>query len=80
MIRDKNEKDFQIANELSHRMNKRALKLGGTVSGEHGVGIGKIKYMEQEHGEAWHLMATIKKALDPNWILNPGKVVSEKYR
>ncbi len=80
MIRDKNEKDFQIANELSHRMNKRALKLGGTVSGEHGVGIGKIKYMEQEHGEAWHLMTTIKKALDPNWILNPGKVVSEKYR
>ena len=78
MIRDQNEKDIQIANELSHRMNERALKLGGTVSGEHGVGIGKIKYMEQEHGEAWHLMSTIKKALDPNWILNPGKMVSQK--
>ena len=78
MIRDQNENDIQIANELSHRMNERALKLGGTVSGEHGVGIGKIKYMEQEHGEAWHLMSTIKKALDPNWILNPGKMVSQK--
>ena len=43
----------KTANELSHRMNERALKLGGTVSGEHGVGIGKIKYMEKEHGDAW---------------------------
>lgn len=75
MIRDKNSRDLEIANELSHRMNERALELGGTVSGEHGVGIGKIKYMEKEHGEAWDLMSSIKTALDPNNILNPGKMV-----
>ena len=39
-----------------------------TVSGEHGVGIGKIKYMGKEHGEAWDLMSSIKSALDPNSI------------
>ena len=75
MIRDQNTDDFKIAKELSHRMNERALNLGGTVSGEHGVGIGKIKYMEKEHGEAWDLMSSIKTALDPNCILNPGKMV-----
>ena len=75
MIRNKNAKDFKTANELSHRMNERALKLGGTVSGEHGVGIGKIKYMEKEHGDAWELMSSIKTALDPKCILNPGKMI-----
>ena len=75
MIRNKNAKDFKTANELSHRMNERALKLGGTVSGEHGVGIGKIKYMEKEHGDAWDLMSSIKTALDPKCILNPGKII-----
>ena len=75
MIRDQNTEDLKIANELSHRMNERALKLGGTVSGEHGVGIGKKKYMEKEHGDAWQLMSSIKTALDPNCILNPGKMI-----
>ncbi|MDG2474730.1 MAG: FAD-linked oxidase C-terminal domain-containing protein [Paracoccaceae bacterium] len=77
MIRDKNSKDVEVANELAHRMNERALKMGGTVSGEHGVGIGKIKYMEKEHGEAWNLMSSIKKNLDPNCILNPGKLIKQ---
>ncbi len=75
MIRDQNKQDLKIANQLSHRMNERAIQLGGTVSGEHGIGIGKIKYMEKEHGEAWDLMSLIKTALDPNQILNPGKMV-----
>ena len=77
MIRNNNASDLRLANELSHRMNERALKLGGTVSGEHGVGIGKIKYMEKEHGEAWDLMSLIKASLDPNSILNPGKMVRQ---
>ncbi len=77
MIRDQNAQDLQIANELSHRMNERALNLGGTISGEHGVGIGKIKYMAKEHGEGWDLMRSIKTALDPNCILNPGKLVKQ---
>jgi D-lactate dehydrogenase (cytochrome) len=58
-------------------MNERALNMEGTVSGEHGIGIGKIKYMEKEHGEAWDLMSSIKTALDPNSILNPGKLVRQ---
>ena len=77
MIRNDNSEDLKIANELSHRMNERALKLEGTISGEHGVGIGKIKYMEKEHGDAWNLMSTIKTVLDPNCILNPGKMVKQ---
>ncbi|WP_118135756.1 FAD-binding oxidoreductase [Oceanicella sp. SM1341] len=63
------------AKELAHRMNTRALEMGGTVTGEHGVGLGKMKYMDEEHGAAWAVMAEIKRALDPTNILNPGKMV-----
>ena len=77
IIRNENKTDIEIAYELSHRMNERALTMEGTVSGEHGIGIGKIKYMEKEHGEAWDLMSSIKTALDPNSILNPGKLVRQ---
>jgi glycolate oxidase len=55
-----------------------AIKLGGTLSGEHGIGIGKLKYMEDQFGAAgMKAMRAIKKALDPKCILNPGKVVGE---
>jgi D-lactate dehydrogenase (cytochrome) len=58
------------------RLVKRALTMGGTCTGEHGVGQKKIKYLEQEHGpEAVAVMRTIKRALDPQNILNPGKIV-----
>jgi len=77
IIRNENKTDIKVAHELSHRMNERALTMEGTVSGEHGIGIGKIKYMEKEHGEAWDLMSSIKTALDPNSILNPGKLVRQ---
>lgn len=63
------------AQDLSHRMVERALRLGGTVSGEHGVGMGKLGYMEAEHGAGWALMGTLKQAFDPAGILNPGKLV-----
>lgn len=56
----------------SHRLVERALGLGGTCSGEHGVGIGKLKYLEREHGDALDVMRTIKRALDPQNLLNPG--------
>lgn len=53
-----------------------ALDLGGTISGEHGIGIGKIKYLPLEFGEAGvDTLRRIKEALDPNYMLNPGKVV-----
>jgi D-lactate dehydrogenase (cytochrome) len=63
------------ASRLSHRIAERALALGGTVTGEHGVGLGKRGYMQAEHGEAWAVMGEIKRALDPQNLLNPGKLV-----
>ena len=54
---------------------RRALAMGGTCTGEHGVGYGKIKYMEAEHGDAVGRDAAIKRALDPDNRMNPGKVL-----
>lgn len=52
-----------------------ALRLGGTVSGEHGIGVGKMPYMQAEHGPALAYMRAIKRGFDPNNILNPGKLI-----
>ncbi|MBI3659153.1 FAD-binding protein [Candidatus Acetothermia bacterium] len=52
---------------------KRALEMGGTATGEHGVGIGKTKFMPAEHGASLELMKQIKTLIDPNGIMNPGK-------
>ena len=52
-----------------------AISLGGTATGEHGVGIGKRKFMLQEHGESLQVMRKIKQLFDPNGILNPGKIL-----
>ncbi|WP_421703675.1 FAD-binding oxidoreductase [Aliiroseovarius sp.] len=70
-----NEVEMAEAKRLAARMSERALDLGGTVTGEHGVGMGKLSYMEAEHGAAWAVMGDIKTALDPTGILNPGKLV-----
>ncbi len=56
-------------------LNDSALRLGGTVSGEHGIGMGKTAYMHAEHGPALAFMRAIKTALDPQGILNPGKIL-----
>ena len=59
------------------RLVDRALAMEGSASGEHGVGQGKMKYLEAEHGRpALDMMTAIKRALDPNGILNPGKIVA----
>jgi len=60
---------------LDRKIVARGLALGGTCSGEHGVGMGKAEFLEQEHGtEALAVMRSIKNALDPKGILNPGKI------
>ena len=63
------------ANRLNGRMIDRALAMEGTCTGEHGVGHGKMDFLVAEHGEAVSVMRTVKKALDPDGILNPGKIV-----
>mgnify|MGYP001031066903 CR=1 FL=1 len=63
------------ARAVSDKMVSRALDLGGTATGEHGVGIGKLDYMAREHGGAWQMMGALKTALDPQNIMNPGKLV-----
>jgi D-lactate dehydrogenase (cytochrome) len=56
-------------------MVQHAISVGGTSTGEHGVGTGKIAYLRQEHGDAVDLMAIIKNAIDPAGIMNPGKIL-----
>jgi D-lactate dehydrogenase (cytochrome) len=73
-----NADELARAKRVAARMAKLALALGGTVTGEHGIGIGKRGYMEAEHGQGWQVMGAIKAALDPLGILNPGKVVPDR--
>ncbi len=69
--------EVERAQAFIDRLVKRALAMGGTCTGEHGVGQKKIKYLEQEHGaEALAVMRTLKRALDPRNILNPGKIIA----
>lgn len=76
LIETGNEADLAEAKRLAARMAERALELGGTITGEHGIGVGKKSYMTAEHGaEAWQAMGMIKAALDPKNIMNPGKLV-----
>ena len=67
--------ELKQAEALAHRIAERALSLGGTITGEHGVGMGKMKYMAAEHGDGYDVMRQIKRALDPQNLLNPGKIV-----
>ena len=73
---DPNDPDeMQRAEQFTNDLCKTALRLGGTVSGEHGIGLGKQRHMHAEHGDALSPMRAIKAALDPNNILNPGKML-----
>lgn len=69
-----NDHEYAQAMEANTQIVTRAIELGGTCTGEHGVGIGKARYMAQEHGPALDVMYSIKQVLDPNNILNPGKI------
>jgi D-lactate dehydrogenase (cytochrome) len=70
-----NGEEMARARALASAVNRLALSFGGTVTGEHGVGTGKMPYMAEEHGDAYALMGVLKRAMDPDNILNPGKIV-----
>ena len=66
--------EYEQRQAINGLIVRKALELGGTSTGEHGVGIGKAKYMPDEHGAALDVMRALKQALDPSGILNPGKI------
>jgi D-lactate dehydrogenase (cytochrome) len=68
------------AEEVNHEIVAYALARGGTCTGEHGIGLGKIGYLEAEHGDLIPVMRGIKQVLDPNGILNPGKILPAQAR
>src|SRR5436190_1596398 len=68
--------EVATAKAFSERVVERALAMEGTCTGEHGVGQGKMKYLAAEHGEALQAMRAIKHALDPQDLMNPGKIVA----
>jgi D-lactate dehydrogenase (cytochrome) len=63
------------ASRLNDRMVTRALEMDGTCTGEHGIGYGKMDFLFAEHGEAVEVMASIKRAIDPQNLMNPGKIM-----
>ncbi len=66
--------EFAAAERINSRMIRRAIHMGGTCTGEHGVGYGKKEFMAAEHGDALDAMRDIKRAFDPDNIMNPGKI------
>jgi D-lactate dehydrogenase (cytochrome) len=75
MIDPQSSEEISEASGLNDRMVARALAMEGTCTGEHGIGYGKMDFLIDEHGEAVSVMRSIKRALDPDDILNPGKIV-----
>jgi D-lactate dehydrogenase (cytochrome) len=77
LIDTDNAAEFAQAEALNHQLVARALRLGGTCTGEHGVGLHKMGFLRDEAGDgAITMMRTIKRALDPDNIMNPGKIFS----
>ena len=74
MGRKGDKKEWEAIERVNLKIVSKALSLGGTATGEHGVGIGKRIFMEAEHGKSLDWMKRIKKLFDPNGILNPGKI------
>jgi D-lactate dehydrogenase (cytochrome) len=76
VLNPNNPEEVAEAQRLNERVVHRALSLDGTCTGEHGIGCGKIDFLIAEHGEAVSVMRAIKKAIDPDNIMNPGKILN----
>ena len=74
LLDPENEKEVSEAKRLNDKLVNRALKMEGTSTGEHGIGIGKKEYLKIEQGLSIEVMSQIKKAIDPKNIMNPGKI------
>ena len=70
------ESELQEAERINRRLVRRALAMDGTCTGEHGVGMGKIGFLEEENPAGVEVMKQLKRALDPDNILNPGKILN----
>jgi D-lactate dehydrogenase (cytochrome) len=78
LIKMDDPKEIRIAEQLNERLVRHAISLGGTCTGEHGVGYGKARFLRAEHGDAAvDLMRQLKGMLDPENLMNPGKVVPD---
>jgi D-lactate dehydrogenase (cytochrome) len=75
MIDPNRPEEIAEASRLNDRMVTRALEMDGTCTGEHGVGYGKMDFLFAEHGDAVDVMASIKRAIDPDNLMNPGKII-----
>ena len=69
-----NQGEWSLLEEINAQIVTRAIQLGGTCTGEHGIGIGKRRFMQLEHGDSYQLMHQIKDLIDPKGLLNPGKI------
>jgi D-lactate dehydrogenase (cytochrome) len=77
LLEDESEEYLEKVHQVNENLIERTLLAGGTCTGEHGVGYGKIKYLERQYGlGATVMMQMVKKGLDPYNIMNPGKIVS----
>ncbi|MDQ2951157.1 MAG: lactate dehydrogenase, partial [Chloroflexota bacterium] len=74
LIDPANADEVKRADELADRLHRLAIEVGGTVTGEHGTGAVRSRYMRAEHGAALDVMKRIKNELDPKGIMNPGKL------
>ena len=70
------ETDILAAEQMNERLVKRAIAMEGTCTGEHGIGCGKMEFLTEEHGAGVDVMRMVKRSMDPDNIMNPGKVFS----
>jgi len=79
VFREGDEDQLEEVHRFADGVVRRALRMGGTCTGEHGIGFGKLKYLREEHGDSLETMRDLKLALDPTNRMNPGKIISGDF-